>query len=28
VTDHIAGMTDRFCISTYTAMTVPAAFAS
>ena len=27
VTDHIAGMTDRFCIATFEAMCVPAAFA-
>jgi dGTPase len=27
VTDHIAGMTDRFCIATFEALTVPVAFA-
>ena len=27
VTDHIAGMTDRFCIATFEALCVPAAFA-
>ena len=26
VTDHIAGMTDRFCIATFEALCVPAAF--
>jgi dGTPase len=26
VTDHIAGMTDRFCIRTYEDLTVPDAF--
>ena len=28
VTDYIAGMTDRYCISAYEALSVPAAFAS
>jgi dGTPase len=28
VTDHIAGMTDRFCIRAFEAMSVPAAFAA
>ena len=27
VTDHVAGMTDRFCIACFEALTVPAAFA-
>ena len=27
VTDHIAGMTDRFCLATFEALTVPVAFA-
>jgi dGTPase len=27
VTDHLAGMTDRFCIAQFEALTVPVAFA-
>ena len=27
VTDYLAGMTDRYCIRAYTALTVPDAFA-
>ena len=27
VTDHIAGMTDRFCLAQFEALTVPVAFA-
>jgi dGTPase len=28
VTDYIAGMTDRFCIRTFEALSIPVAFAS
>jgi dGTP triphosphohydrolase len=28
VTDHIAGMTDRYCIRAFEALSVPVAFAS